>query len=838
LFGDMVKAGYWGNKRNKGKWGKSAARKSFPPFLLLLAFLFACSTPTPTPPPNFGRFDAETQALIDNAERVAFIVPFSHWDTDWHETFAVYGRMSNNNIQAAINLAQAEPRFRYALEQVAFVKHFWDSFPEHRAALKALVANGQFMFAWAGITQPETSLAAPAVQMRNWQMGAQWITETFGAEFVPHTAWQSDAFGNSAAFPHFLQEVGVPYLFIGRWQNRCDPAFQDCVPLPLHFYWRSPLPSPAGRGAGGEGAEAVRVLTAYIFYSDAWGDIFRAGEDETKQLEAIQAYVAAQFERTTSRYAFIPMGFDFLSPLPQLMRLVDANNANSATKFVVSAPETAFKYLATQDLPEIEVDLNPIWQGFYGSRPYAKIADKESEYYLTANAKFGGDSSAWYTATFSAHYDNIAAVSYDEVWEQAQKPRFEQTVAVAAQDLAHTLAGHAAQTDSNLLIFNPTSWPRSEVIEVRAESVLAGWPHQPLSGGGAALRVDAVPGAGWQAPASAKEVPPVTVAQTASGVILSNQLVTVEIDSARGGTFSILQSSNSPNLLSGPADDLTYWADTGDIYGARFGEVVARASQTPAQLTVLAEGPLLARVQAAFTLGGQPVTKTVTLRAASPYVEVALTLKALPETSAVVHIPTNLQATQRTDDLGFGALTHEFDAQPIVTGDITYRRKIFYPTMYWTDVSDANAGLTLITHGLQGVGGVNELSLLLVRSVTDEDGEGLTDPDYHTLHYAYAPHGAKAPEWGAVAQRAYEFNQPLIPVWRAGQTVTVQLPFQQNLFTINNPPQPATLPVLRLPANNILADVLPINGQLHGLRLNYDSGAPASRWLQPLIPNP
>ncbi|MBL8046664.1 MAG: hypothetical protein JNL09_08990 [Anaerolineales bacterium] len=820
----MVKAGYWGNKGNKGKWGEFITRR-FPSFLLFLAFLSACSTPNPTPPPNFGGFEPETQKLIDNAERVAFIVPFSHWDTDWHETFAVYGRRTNANIQAAINMAQAEPRFRYALEQVAFVKHFWESFPNQREALRALVHNGQFTFAWAGITQPETSLAAPAVQMRNWQIGAQWITETFGAQYVPHTAWQSDAFGNSAAFPQFLQAVDVPYLFIGRWQHRCDPDHQDCVPLPLHFYWKSP-------------ATEARVLTAYVFYSDAWGDIFRAGDDETKQLEAIQAYVAKQFERTTSRYAFIPMGFDFLSPLPQLMRLVDANNASAATKFVVSDPETAFKYLATQDLPEFEVDLNPIWQGFYGSRPYARIADKESEYYLTANAKFGGDSSAWYTATFSAHYDNIAAVSFDTVWETAQKPRFEQTVLTAAQDLAHTLAGHAAQTNSNVLIFNPSAWARSEVVEVWDENVLAGWPHQPLSGGGAAIRVEAVPGVGWSEISTASEVPPVTVSQTASGITLSNNLVTVEMDAARGGTFSILQAANSQNVLSGPADDLTYWADTGDIYGARFGEMVARASQTPAQLTVLEEGPLLTRVQAAFTLGGQPVTKTVTLRAASPYVEVALTLKALPETSAVVHIPTNLQTQQRTDDVGFGPMTHEFDAQPITPGDITYRRKIFYPTMYWTNVSDANAGLTLMTHGLQGVGGVNELSLLLVRWVTDKDGEGLTDPDYHTLHYAYLPHGAEAPGWSTVAQRAYEFNQPLIPVWRAGQAFAVQLPFQAELFSVTNPPQPAALPVLRISANEILADVLPINGQLHAFTLNYDSSLAAGRWLTPLTPNP
>ena len=33
--------------------------------------------------------------------------------------------------------------------------------------------------------------------------------------------------------------------------------------------------------------------------------------------------------------------------------------------------------------------MNPIWQAFYNTRPAAKIADKESEYYLTAADKFG-----------------------------------------------------------------------------------------------------------------------------------------------------------------------------------------------------------------------------------------------------------------------------------------------------------------------------------------------------------------------------------------------------------------------------------------------------------------
>ncbi|MGQ0600859.1 MAG: hypothetical protein ACT4QE_04080, partial [Anaerolineales bacterium] len=151
----------------------------FPLFLSFLVFLSSCSTPTPIPSPtpvmSYGTFDAETEALIANAERVAFIVPFSHWDTDWHETFDVYSRRSNNNILSAIRMAKAEPRFRYALEQVAFVKHFWDTHPEARNDLTALVKNRQLTFAWAGMTQPETSLAAPAVQMRNWMMGRDWI---------------------------------------------------------------------------------------------------------------------------------------------------------------------------------------------------------------------------------------------------------------------------------------------------------------------------------------------------------------------------------------------------------------------------------------------------------------------------------------------------------------------------------------------------------------------------------------------------------------------------------------------------------------------------------------
>ncbi len=826
-------------------------------FLCALFFLAACARATPAPPlthppvptPSTLNLDPETQALIARADRVAFIIPFSHWDTDWHEAYPDYVRRSDGNILAAIQMAKANPRFRYTFEQVLFVQHFWETYPEHRADLKRLVQNRQFTFAWAGITQPETSLAAPAIQVRNLQLGQDWITETFGAEYVPRTAWQSDAFGNSAALPTFLAGSGIPYLFIGRWQHKCDPDYADCTPLPHAFYWRAPLP---GGGETGEEGES-RVLVAYLSYPTAWDAIHRL-TDEDAQVAALRQYVETQFERTDSQYVFIPMGSDFIDPMPDLPSLISKGNAaDQHTALVMADPETAFHYLATQPLPEFDVDLNPIWQAFYASRPFAKIADKESEYFLTAADKFGlltdaPPSPAWQTAAISAHYDNIGAVSFDSVWESTQRPRFEETLATAADDLTSILTRIAGGANAPVLIFNPSSWARSEIIEIHSagdlpDSIHLPAPIQQLGPGAIAFRAEAVPSIGYAAPASDPPplVYPATASRTNDLVMLTNGLVSVTLDPAHGGAFSNLSSSNYPNLLSTFGDDVVYWDDAGDIYGASFKEERARESETTAQVTVLAGGPLVARAQAAFILGGLPVTKTVTLRADDPLIEVVLEIKALPETSAVLDIPTTVAADNRTDDLGFAAFTHPVDSRPIAPGDRTYRREIFYPITYWSDVSDASGGLALVTHGLQGVGGTSHLSLLLVRQVTEE--EGLSDPDYHTLRYAYLPHAGpvagasaalrEASRWdrAGLPQIAYAFNQPLIPVWRSGDRVCVQLPFRDRSAACH--PQspisdlPASLSLLSA-SSGLVADLYRRGDRVEAVVLDYDPSVPAT----------
>ena len=96
--------------------------------LALFAGLTACAAPTPpgptvTPVPSpeptvaAPNLDTVTQNLITQAQRVVFVVPFSHWDTDWHDTFANYSQRSDGNILAAIQMAKQDPQYRYTFEQ-------------------------------------------------------------------------------------------------------------------------------------------------------------------------------------------------------------------------------------------------------------------------------------------------------------------------------------------------------------------------------------------------------------------------------------------------------------------------------------------------------------------------------------------------------------------------------------------------------------------------------------------------------------------------------------------------------------------------------------------------
>ncbi|MDQ2998842.1 MAG: hypothetical protein M3R61_17565 [Chloroflexota bacterium] len=255
--------------------------------------------PVALPPPDQINLDQATQALIAHVKRTIFLIPFSHWDTDWHNSFPTYSRAASANIIAAIQIAKQHPRFRYTLEQVLFVKQFWESYPEHRADLSALIHKGQFVFASPNVSQPDNNLVAPAVEMRNFQLGQDWISATFGVR--SSTAWHADSFGHSAAVPIWLNQLGLPYVFMGRGRGLAEQRRRPSL-FPHAFYWASPVDP------------TQRVLAVYLFYSDAWGPVYQL-TDLDKQVAALQTTVDREFALTSSKYRLFLVHSEFLFKL-------------------------------------------------------------------------------------------------------------------------------------------------------------------------------------------------------------------------------------------------------------------------------------------------------------------------------------------------------------------------------------------------------------------------------------------------------------------------------------------------------------------------------------------
>ena len=107
-----------------------------------------------------------------------------------------------------------------------------------------------------------------------------------------------------------------------------------------------------------------------------------------------------------------------------------------------------------------------------------------------------------------------------------------------------------------------------------------------------------------------------------------------------------------------------------------------------------------------------------------------------------------------------------------------------------------------------------------------QDKEELTNPGVHHLRYAHLPHTGNATETQPWVY-AYEFNQPLIAAWKMGQTINVQLPFDEETNTRefenleNGSAMPNTFSLLSA-QNVVIADLYRDGNQIETIVLNYD----------------
>lgn len=384
-----------------------------------------------------------------SANEVVIVAESTHWDPNWLLKAAEYARwLVRPTLDAVLDVLEDEPRRVFSLECLFFVDRYWRQRPENRQRLRELIDSNRIHFTGSGVTTPDTLLVDDELLLRDLLLGQEWLRE-HGMDQQPRLLYLPDSFGHSPGLPAILQSAGIERVAICRIAGMRFPGAD------LESASRFPRPGTAADELTAAGtsdfvwrsADGSEVLAHWTAHGYGHGDMIASrGLSRALRLplsfpdrsavhvdRRIEKYLKDLRKLSLTPYRLLVLGYDFATPVPRLVELLDdwnARNHGRSGTFLVNG--SIDDYLDLIDchrgvLPTLELDPNPYWSGFYASRTNIKTASRELGRRLIAREACrsqtpdaADDRSAWWTAVTSNHHDFITGTSPDRVAEGEQ----------------------------------------------------------------------------------------------------------------------------------------------------------------------------------------------------------------------------------------------------------------------------------------------------------------------------------------------------------------------------------------------------------------------------------
>jgi hypothetical protein len=409
-----------------------------------------------------------TDSAGQSATRTVHIVPHTHWDREWYQSFQTFRLRLVDLLDQLIPQMERDPAYaRFLLDgQLAVVDDYLAVRPEAEEPLRRLVGSGRVSIGpW--YTLPDEFLVSGETLVRNLQRGLR-VADRFGGAMS--VGYLPDMFGHVAQMAQILVGFGFEHAVV--WRG--VPAAVDRS----GFWWRAPDGStiraeylPQGYGNGSALPDDAKAFVAALDgFGRQWGDLLVG-----------------------------PLlwmnGTDHQMPQPWLGRVVAEANAlqDRLDLRIVSLPEH-LAAVTTEGLPTWNGELRAgaranLLMGVASNRvdvrQAAARAERAVERLAEPLAALFLPAEHWPTALLdeawrdlilnSAH-DSVCACSIDEVCDAVLHRYAEATDiadGLADRALAHLAArvrparaavgaGHV----SGPLIVNPTARPRGGVVRL------------------------------------------------------------------------------------------------------------------------------------------------------------------------------------------------------------------------------------------------------------------------------------------------------------------------------------------------------------------------------------
>ncbi|KAK0167162.1 hypothetical protein PV327_004595 [Microctonus hyperodae] len=368
-------------------------------------------------------FEARYAALRKDPTRPplkVILMPHSHTDPGWLKTFEQYFHSSTRSIlNNMVTKLQQFPNMTFIWSEVSFLSLWWDSaHPTKKAVVKRLVKEGRLEITTGGWVMTDEATSHVYAMLDQLIEGHQWLKSNLG--ITPKSGWAVDPFGHGGTIPYLLKASGLSgtiiqrihyawkqwfakkqygdFLWIQPWdQIGAYDMLTHNQPFDVYNIKHSCGPHPHVC----LNFDFRKIRGEYTEYS------VRAVDITPNNVKQMAELLLEQYSRTGSLFThnvvLIPLGDDFrydhaiewdqqYSNYKILVDYINSRKDEYNAEVIFGTPKDYFREIEKrmEKFPTLKGDFfvysdifsegrPAYWSGYFTTRPYMKILDRELE---------------------------------------------------------------------------------------------------------------------------------------------------------------------------------------------------------------------------------------------------------------------------------------------------------------------------------------------------------------------------------------------------------------------------------------------------------------------------
>jgi alpha-mannosidase len=769
----------------------------------------------------------------------------SHLDAAWLWPFSETVEVFHDTCETIMELMDKHQGFCFCQSSAQYYKWLEETYPETFEKVKKRVKEGRWEIVGGTWVEPDGNLPSGESLVRQFLHGKKYFLEKFNVDVK--VAWFPDSFGYAWTLPQIMKGCDMEFFLTQKM------LWNDTTVFPYHFFrWTAP---------DGSSVLAHQTVGSY---------------DET----VVESRILEQMRLLAARQKMKDMLLLFGKgdhgggvTEDMIQRALEYVQGRKPIRGKFSTAKEYFTVLAEKTrestVPQINDELYfQFHRGTYTTQTKVKANNRKAEGLLETAEKFSTIAQrfgyaypvkelkqAWETLLLNQFHDVLPGSSVPEVYVDSEKC-FEfifSTVNSIASKAVNAIAAEVDTTGEgrSLLVLNPLSWSRSDIVEVSADELGNECeicdeqghvvPSQTVDKGRKITFVaEDVPSIGYREYRAVStrlnrepRLTSLSSEETDEEIKLENEFFVVKVDRETGSVKSVLDRQNGREVLQDFGNRIQVFEDypvrgrtcvNSRVDAAVFdawevfiyqqpGGVKYVQLTDPVEVKLMEKGPVGVRVMVKYIYVQKGRPNSVFVQEIMLYHRVPLVLFKLhvewhaEHRLAKVAFPVNVHSDFTTYEAPYGFVTRRNPISRDAT--LAERAKYEVPGQKWLDHSaeDGSYGVSLLNDCKYGFDVANDVvRMTLLRSAeyptrlraafglpVDEAAESqVTDQGEHDIVYALFPHSSSFKE-ALTVRKAYEFNYPIVLV--SGPSHDGNLPKKYSFFSTQ--PEQVVLTVIK-----------------------------------------